>query len=92
MVAPGIAFGLVLVGGWLYWRVTRRRARPRMPARLDHLRPARLGEANVTWYPRPPLARAAGTAEAADAAPAGPDDDPEFLRLLDWRIRNGLAE
>ncbi|SRR5216683_181290 len=26
---------------------------------------------------------------AAEAGPAGPDDDPEFLRLLDRVIRNG---
>jgi hypothetical protein len=98
-----VIIAVTFIVGALAWLIARRRSRARHwpPATLDHLL-VRLGEANITWYPHPPLA---GTADAALArhpagrsrmtggqVPVGPDDDPEFLRQLTRRIQGDPAE
>ena len=99
-----VLIAVTFIAGAVAWVIARRRWRARQwpPATFDHLMLASLGDANVTWYPHPPMA---GTAEAALArhpagrsrmaggqVPKGPDDDPEFLRQLARRIRGDLAE
>jgi hypothetical protein len=60
------------------------------------------GDTDVIWYAhwtgadeavaRHPAGRSKHTTQGGLAAPKGPDDDPEFLRLLDHRIRGTSAD
>jgi hypothetical protein len=60
------------------------------------------GDTDVIWYAhwtaadeavaRHPAGRSKQTTQGGLAAPKGPDDDPEFLRLLDHRIRGTSAD
>jgi hypothetical protein len=60
------------------------------------------GDTDVTWYAhwtaaneavaRHPAGRSKQTTQGGLAAPKGPDDDPEFLRLLDHRIHGTSAD
>jgi hypothetical protein len=59
-------------------------------------------DADVTWYAhwtaadeavaRHPAGRSKQTTQGGLAAPKGPDDDPEFLRLLDHHIHGTSAD
>ena len=92
MVLLGLLYALLLagllVGGtWAWWLTGRSLPLTRHTARH------RLDAQNALW--RHPAGRDRWPAEdgapelagSAPARPAGPDDDPEFLRALERRIR-----
>ncbi len=79
--------GLLAGGTWAWWLTGRPLPRSRHQTR------DRLDAQSALW--RHPAGRdrwlgedeAAGPAAPRPAAPAGPDDDPEFLQALERRIR-----
>jgi hypothetical protein len=92
MVLLGLLYALLLagllVGGtWAWWLTGR--SLPLTRHRAKH----RLDAQNALW--RHPASRDRGLAEdgapelagSVPARPVGPDDDPEFLRALERRIR-----
>ncbi len=95
---------LTFIAGAIAWLIARRSWRARsLPASTAALLPlASQGDADFNWYTRwtaadDAIARhPAGRSRkpAADGGPAhkGPDDDPDFLRLLDQRIRGTSAD
>jgi hypothetical protein len=98
----GIIAGTFIVGA-IAWLIARRSWRNRSwpaghAAALVTL--ASHGDGDLTWYAHwtaadDAIARhPAGRSRKADAwtAPKGPDDDPDFLRQLDHRIRGTSAD
>ncbi|HEY6277062.1 MAG TPA: hypothetical protein VIX86_12090 [Streptosporangiaceae bacterium] len=95
MVLLGILYALLiaglLVGGtWAWWLtgrslpLSRHRARHRLDAQSALWRhPA----ARDRWPDGDEPAQLADAHSPGPARPAGPDDDPEFLRALERRIR-----
>lgn len=99
MFLSGVLFVLFLAGA-IAWGLTstRHRAARRWPQKLasqltmgnycgsglDQGRPMTAAEAALARHPASQARRAEGPLRAA---PIGPDDDPEFLRLLDQRIK-----
>lgn len=90
------------IAGAVAWMLTRRSrrtspwgtsdTRPQTPAEYDE---------NVDWNTdwtaaasraRHPAGRSRNTTPGAWTPPRGPDDDPEFLRALDQRIRGNSAD
>jgi hypothetical protein len=94
------------VAGAIAWLISRRSRRPRttswMTVRVSRtplLRPIGTDPTMLaTWaaaeaaVTRHPAGRSRQPASAGPAAPKGPDDDPEFLRMLDRRIRGTSAD
>jgi hypothetical protein len=92
------------VVGAIAWLIARRswRARSWPADRAALLTLASHGDGDLAWYThwtaeddaiaRHPAGRSRKPATQAWTAPKGPDDDPDFLRLLDQRIRDTSAD
>jgi hypothetical protein len=87
--------------GALAWAISRRyrRARYRRLTPSGYLAPVGYDDTNVRWYPgtadaalaRHPASGARKAGRPERAVPVGPDDDPEFLRMLD-RLISGSSD
>jgi hypothetical protein len=90
--------------GAIAWVIVRRKSRTKSWAAAQVSRTTLTGPADpgVTWYAngaaadaavaRHPAGRSKQATPDGWTAPRGPDDDPEFLRLLDRRIRGTSAD
>ena len=90
--------------GAIAWIIVRRKSRTKSRAAAQVSRTTLTGPADpgVTWYAngaaadaavaRHPAGRSKQATPDGWTAPKGPDDDPEFLRLLDRRIRGTSAD
>ena len=89
--------------GAIAWVVVRRKSRTKSWAAVQVSRTTLASRADpeVTWYAngaaadavaRHPAGRSKQATPDGWTAPKGPDDDPEFLRLLDRRIRGTSAD
>ncbi len=90
--------------GAIAWVIVRRKSRTksRAAAQVSHTTLTSPADPGVTWYAngaaadaavaRHPAGRSRQAAPDGWTAPKGPDDDPEFLRLLDRRIRGTSAD
>ncbi len=100
----GIISATFIVGA-MAWLVARRRSWRTRSWSVYQAGPGALGsplDTDLTWYPRwtaaddaiarHPAGRSRKAARGGWTAPRGPDDDPEFLRLLDRRIRGTSAD
>jgi hypothetical protein len=93
------------IAGAIAWLIARRSWRTRS-WRTNQASRALLvispGDNDFTWYPhwtpaddaiaRHPAGRSRDSVRGDGTAPKGPDDDPEFLRVLDRRIRGTSAD
>jgi len=92
------------VVGAIVWLIARRswRARSWPAGHAARLTPASHGDGDLTWsahrtaeddaIARHPAGRSRKPAAEGLTAPRGPDDDPDFLRFLDQRIRGTSAD
>ncbi len=95
------------IGGAIAWLVSRHRSRRTRawatgrPGRPGRVTLATSGDAGFAWYPgtaadeaiaRHPASRGRHVFLHGWTAARGPDDDPEFLRLLERQIRGTSAD
>jgi hypothetical protein len=100
MLLSGVLFVVILAGcgaiAWLAFRATTR-PRSRMASRFMEDHRGTPAHTYVYWYPdrttadgslaRHPAGRSRTTPADGWALPKGPDDDPDFLRELERRIK-----
>lgn len=97
MLLSGVLFAVILAGCWLAWLITRPRRgviRPSagitaglraLPAHTYAYSPPDRAAAEAS-FARHPAGRSRKTSVNGWTQPKGPDDDPEFLRVLARRI------
>ena len=105
MLVPGVLFAVILTSAVAIWLATWRRSR-RTRHWLASTRPARSRvlppHTYVYWQPdwagaeasfsRHPAGRSRKTPADGCVRPKGPDDDPEYIRALERRIRGTRGE
>lgn len=81
------------IGGAIAWLIARRTRTRSLPTAI-RVTLASYGDDDLTWYAHwtaadDAIARhpAGRSRKPGGSVPKGPDDDPDFLRLLDHRIR-----
>lgn len=92
------------IAGAIAWLIARRswRARSWPASHAALMTLASHGDGDLTWYAhwsaaddaiaRHPAGRSRKPGDGGCTVPKGPDDDPDFLRLLDQRIRGTSAD